>query len=104
MFLLRLQEIFLKLSFAIANNDDTSPLPDIMGIVTSATSSPSAIKAKREIAELGEFVTNQATQAPAFEGSIIKFTRAILDLDVAFLEKVRGMPSMLFLQNEFLCF
>ncbi|KAJ6566665.1 hypothetical protein B0H19DRAFT_1138343 [Mycena capillaripes] len=85
----KLQEIFLKLSFAIANNDDTSPLPDIMGIVNHATSSPSAIKAKREIAELGEFVTNQATQAPAFEGSIIKFTRAILDLDVAFLEKVR---------------
>lgn len=63
----KLQELFLKLSFSIANADDDSALPDVMGRVTNATSSPSAIAARKEIAELGEFVTNSATAAPAFE-------------------------------------
>jgi hypothetical protein len=42
-------------------------LPDVIGTVTNATSSPAALAARKEIAELGEFVTNSAAAAPAFE-------------------------------------
>ena len=39
--------------------------------------------------ELGEFVSNAATSASAFEHGIINYTRNVLDLDVQFLEYVR---------------
>lgn len=85
----RLQELFLQLSFCIAHSDDQSPLPDIIGIVTHATSSPAAIQARKEIAELGEFVSNSARSAPAFERGIIAYTRNVCELDVRFLEQTR---------------
>ncbi|KAF8650910.1 hypothetical protein AX16_005035 [Volvariella volvacea WC 439] len=85
----KIQELFLKLSFNIANNDDDSLLPDIVGIITQATSGPAAIKARREIAEIGEFVTNSATSAPSFERGLIDYTRNVCELDVRFLEQVR---------------
>jgi hypothetical protein len=85
----RLQELYLQLSFSIANSDDQSLLPDVIGIVTHAISSPAAIQARKEIAELGEFVSNAATSAPAFEHGIISYTRDVLDLDVQFLEYIR---------------
>ncbi|KAI3609884.1 sulfite reductase flavoprotein alpha-component [Moniliophthora roreri] len=85
----KLQELYLQLSFSIANSDDQSLLPDVVGIITHATSSPAAIHARKEIAELGEFVSNAATSAPAFERGIITYTRNVLDLDVQFLEYIR---------------
>lgn len=85
----RLQELFLKLSFSIANADDDSPLPDVVGTITNATSCPAARQARKEIAELGEFVTNAATAAPAFEQGIIAYTRLVCELDVKFLEQIR---------------
>ncbi|KAK1218358.1 hypothetical protein PQX77_018956 [Marasmius sp. AFHP31] len=85
----KLQELYLQLSFCIANNDDQSPLPDVIGIVTHASSSPSAVQARKEIAELGEFVSNAATSVSAFEKGIIGYTRNVLELDVRFLEYVR---------------
>ncbi|PVF96909.1 hypothetical protein CPB86DRAFT_708145 [Serendipita vermifera] len=85
----KLQELFLSLSFFIANNDQDSLLPDVIGIVTQAASSPAAIAARKEIAELGEFVTNSATTAPAFQRGIIGYTRSVCDLDVRFLEQIR---------------
>jgi hypothetical protein len=84
-----LQELFLKLSFFIADNDQDSLLPDVVGIVTQAASSPAAIAARKEIAELGEFVTNSATTAPAFQRGIIGYTRGVCELDVRFLEQIR---------------
>lgn len=85
----RLQELYLKLSFSIANSDDESLLPDIVGTITHATSSPAAIAARREIAEIGEFVTNSANAAPSFERGLIEYSRAVCELDVRFLEQVR---------------
>ncbi|KAG7085882.1 hypothetical protein E1B28_003416 [Marasmius oreades] len=85
----KLQELYLQLSFSIANSDDQSLLPDVIGTITHATSSPAAIQARKEIAELGEFVSNAATSAPAFEHGIISYTRNVLNLDVRFLEYVR---------------
>ncbi|KAL0577411.1 hypothetical protein V5O48_004576 [Marasmius crinis-equi] len=85
----KIQELYLQLSFSIANSDDQSLLPDVVGIITQATSSPAAIQARKEIAELGEFVSNAATSAPAFEHGIISYTRNVLELDVRFLEYVR---------------
>lgn len=64
-------------------------LPDVVGMVTQATSSPAAIHARKEIAELGEFVSNSATSAPAFERGIIAYTKNVCELDVRFLEQIR---------------
>ena len=84
-----MQELYLKLSFNIANNEDESLLPDIIGTITHATASPAAIAARREIAEVGEFVSNSATSAPSFERGLINYTRTVCELDVKFLEQVR---------------
>ncbi|KAG8776015.1 hypothetical protein FRC16_004643, partial [Serendipita sp. 398] len=85
----KLQELFLSLSFFIADSDRDSLLPDVVGIITQAASSPAAVAARKEIAELGEFVTNSATSAPAFQRGIIDYTRSICELDVRFLEQIR---------------
>jgi hypothetical protein len=85
----KLQALFLSLSFFIADNDNHSLLPDVIGTVTQASSSPAAITARKEIAELGEFVTNSATAAPAFQRGIIAYTRNVCELDVRFLEQIR---------------
>ncbi|KAG8823264.1 hypothetical protein FRC17_009376 [Serendipita sp. 399] len=84
----KLQELFLSLSFFIADSDRDSLLPDVIGIVMQAASSPAAVIARKEIAELGEFVTNSATSAPAFQRGIIDYTRGICELDIRFLEQI----------------
>lgn len=85
----KIQELYLKLSFNIARNEDDSLLPDIVGVIAQATASPAAVQARREIAEIGEFVSNSATSAPSFERGLIDYTRQVCELDVRFLEQVR---------------
>ncbi|CCA74881.1 related to nitric-oxide synthase, salivary gland [Serendipita indica DSM 11827] len=85
----KLQELTLTLSFYVADHDQESLLPDIVGTITQAGSSPAAVAARKEVAELGEFVSNSATSAPAFQHGIIAYTRNICELDVRFIEQIR---------------
>ncbi|KAF8536061.1 hypothetical protein BDD12DRAFT_935731 [Trichophaea hybrida] len=86
----KLQELFVKLSFTLvsAQHNFNSRLPDIMGIVARAQSSPAATAAQKEIAQVGEYVCDSST-AQAFERSIIQYAQAVTELDVRFLEQVR---------------
>ena len=89
MFGTKLQELYLSLSFYVADHDNGSLLPDVVGTITRAGSSPAAVAARKEVAELGEFVSSSATSAPTFQHGIIAYTRSICELDVRFLEQIR---------------
>jgi hypothetical protein len=79
----------VKLSFTLvsAYNSD-SRLPDVMGIVARAQSSPSSTAAQKEVAQVGEYVCDSST-AQSFERGIIQYAQAVTELDVRFLEQVR---------------
>ncbi|PGH21294.1 hypothetical protein AJ80_03344 [Polytolypa hystricis UAMH7299] len=82
-------EIYLKLSFAVVNSSSTmTKLPDVMGSMNRARSSPAALKAMKEISELGQFVCN-GQSAQFHENGIINYAQAVTELDVSFLEQVR---------------
>lgn len=83
-----MQELFVKLSFAVASTDEQVQIPDIIGTITHANSSSAAIAARKSIAEVGEFIGASAT-AQAFETGIVTFAHAVTELDVQFLEHIR---------------
>jgi hypothetical protein len=85
----RLQELFVKLSFALMSaHTSDSRLPDVMGIVARAQSSPAAAAAQKEVAQIGEYVCDSST-AQASERGIIQYAQAVTELDVRFLEQIR---------------
>ncbi|CAO2656703.1 Nn.00g055060.m01.CDS01 [Neocucurbitaria sp. VM-36] len=86
----KLQEMFLKISYSIANA--VAPnirLPDIVGNVTRAQSGPNAVKAMREISEVGQFISNNSKSARFQENGILKYAQTITELDITFLEQIR---------------
>ncbi|PSN69753.1 hypothetical protein BS50DRAFT_618748 [Corynespora cassiicola Philippines] len=86
----KLQEIYLKLSYALANAVAPNVrLPDIIGTITRAHSSPDATKAMKEISEIGQFVSNNSKSARFHENGILKYAQTITELDVTFLEQIR---------------
>ncbi|KAF8471890.1 hypothetical protein BDZ91DRAFT_716758 [Kalaharituber pfeilii] len=85
----KLQELFVKLSFTLVSaHNSGSRLPDVMGMVARAQSSPASSSAQREIAQIGEYVCD-STSAQSLERSIIQYAQAVTELDVRFLEQVR---------------
>ena len=96
----KMQELHLKLSYALASlksGSSTSRFPDIIGIVTRAQSSPASAQASNEIAQIGQFVCN--SQGAQFqENGILKYAQTVTALDVEFLEEIlsevcKGMES-----------
>ncbi|KAF2831689.1 hypothetical protein CC86DRAFT_275958, partial [Ophiobolus disseminans] len=86
----KLQEIYLKISYSLANaiTPDVR-LPDIIGTITRTQSGANAAKAMREISEVGQFVSNNAQTARFHENGILKFAQQVTELDMTFLEQVR---------------
>lgn len=86
----KLQEIYLKLSFAMANTVAPNVrLPDIVGTITRAHSSPHATKSMQEVSHIGQFVSNNSKSARFHENAIIRYAQAATELDVGFLEHIR---------------
>ncbi|KAF1959206.1 hypothetical protein CC80DRAFT_467607 [Byssothecium circinans] len=86
----KLQEIYLKLSFAMANAlAPTVRLPDIIGMITRAHSSPDASKAMQEVSHIGQFVSNNSKSARFHENGILRYAQTVTELDVSFLEQIR---------------
>src|SRR2546423_10206688 len=86
----QLQEIYLKLSFAVANSGMPNVrLPDIIGTVTRAQTSTDAATTSKEISEIGQFVCNSGKTAQFHENGILRYAEAATELDVRFLEQVR---------------
>ena len=63
-------------------------LPDVVGIVTRAHSSPASLSAAKEIAQIGQFICNSKC-AQFQEQGIIHYAQAVTELDIDFLEQVR---------------
>ncbi|PVH94808.1 hypothetical protein DM02DRAFT_675942 [Periconia macrospinosa] len=86
----KLQEIYLKLSYGLANAVTPNVrLPDVIGTITRAQSSPAATKSMREISEIGQFVCNSSTSARFHENGILRYAQTVTEMDVRFLEQVR---------------
>ncbi|KAF8712312.1 Indoleamine 2,3-dioxygenase, partial [Rhizoctonia solani] len=84
----KIHELYFKLTFVLASGSDEGNLPDLMGAITRAHSSPASIAARKTIAEIGGFVGNSAS-AQAFENGIIAYAHAAIELDLQLLERVR---------------
>ena len=69
-------------------------LPDIVGTVTRAQSSPDATKAMKEVSEIGQFVTAIAHSARFHENGILKYAQTVTEMDVKFLEQIRDEAAL----------
>jgi len=86
----KLQELYLKLSFTMANAVTPNVrLPDIIGSITRAQSSSYATKAMQEVSQVGQFVSNNSTSARFHENGILRYAQTVTELDVSFLEQIR---------------
>ncbi|KAH9208301.1 hypothetical protein DL95DRAFT_527505 [Leptodontidium sp. 2 PMI_412] len=88
----KMQELYLKLSYALASfksGSSSSRFPDIIGIVTRAQSSAASAQASNEIAQIGQFVCN-SHGAQFQENGILKYAQTVTTLDVEFLEEILG--------------
>jgi cytochrome b involved in lipid metabolism len=86
----KLQELHLKLTFGLVNSGTPDMrVPDVIGIITRTLSSRAAATASKEIAHIGEFVCN-SQDAQFQENGILRYARTVTELDVQFLEEVRG--------------
>lgn len=87
----KLQEIYLKISFAFANaSSSTTPskLPDVLGIIARAKGSGDAVKASNEISQIGQFTCNSES-ARHHEKGIIAYAQRSVQYDMEFLEAIR---------------
>ncbi len=86
----KLQELHLKLTFGLVNSGTPDMrVPDVIGIITRTLSSPASATASKEIARIGEFVCN-SQDAQFQENGILRYAGTVTELDVQFLEEVRG--------------
>ncbi|KAF2703230.1 hypothetical protein K504DRAFT_508145 [Pleomassaria siparia CBS 279.74] len=86
----KLQEIYLKLSYSMANTIAPNlRLPDIIGTITRAQSSPDTTKAMKEVSEIGQFVCHNSKSARFHENGILSYSQAVTQLDLKFMEQIR---------------
>lgn len=88
----KLQEIYLKLSFVLASSSGSAGplrLADVLGIVARAQSSSQAVATSSEVSQIGQFTAN-SDAARFHEKGIIAYASKSVDLDMEFLEEIRG--------------
>lgn len=87
----KLQEIYLKISFTLANastSHNSSQLPDVLGTVARAKGSKDAVTAANEISQIGHF-TSDSDAARHHEKGIIAYAQNSVQFDMEFLENIR---------------
>lgn len=86
----KFQELVLKLSFTMANNSggNDTKLPDILGAISRAKTSPSAVATSKEIALVGQLVCD-GESARFQERGIIDYANKSVQLDIELLEDIR---------------
>lgn len=91
----KLQEIYLKLSYSLANAlAPNVRLPDIIGTITRAQSSPDTTRAMKEVSEIGQFVCNNSKSARFHENGILRYAQTVTELDMKFLEQIRDEAGL----------
>ncbi|KAF2688123.1 hypothetical protein K458DRAFT_361117 [Lentithecium fluviatile CBS 122367] len=86
-----LQELYLKLSFTLANSSSSAgptKLPDVLGIIARAKGSTDAVTASNEISQIGQFTCNSES-ARHHEKGIITYAQRSVQYDMEFLESIR---------------
>ncbi|KAL3420190.1 sulfite reductase flavoprotein alpha-component [Phlyctema vagabunda] len=87
----KLQELYLKLSFTLANatiGPDSSRLPDVLGIIARAKSSADAMTTSSEVSQIGQFTCN--SEAARFhERGILEYAKNSVELNMQLLEGIR---------------
>ncbi|KAF2661021.1 hypothetical protein K491DRAFT_687814 [Lophiostoma macrostomum CBS 122681] len=86
-----LQELYLKISFMLANASSSSGsanLPDVLGIIARAKGSNDAVSTSNEISQIGQFVCN-SDAARHHEKGIIAYAQRSVEFDMEFLESIR---------------
>ncbi|KAL2064033.1 hypothetical protein VTL71DRAFT_4527 [Oculimacula yallundae] len=87
----KLQELYLKLSFTMANatsNSNSSRIPDVLGSIARAKSSPDAMTTTTEISQIGQF-TCDSEAARFHERGILEYVKRSVKLDIELLEGIR---------------
>jgi len=85
----KLQELYLKLTFAlVSSGTPETRVSDVIGIITRAQASADSATAANEIAQIGQFVCN-SQNAQFQENGILRYSQAVTELDVQFLEEIR---------------
>ena len=88
----KLQELVLKLSFMLANaatiGADTR-LPDVLGIIARAKTSPDAVATSQEVALIGQFVCDSSSTVRFAERGIFNYASKSVELDIELLEDIR---------------
>lgn len=100
----KIQELYLKLSFALANNSINSSglsgsnnLPDVLGIIARAKGSQDAATTTNEVSSIGQFTSDSET-ARFHERGIVEYARNSIQINMELLEGIReeacrGMDS-----------
>jgi len=87
----KLQELYLKLSFTLANaaaSSRSNRLPGVLGIVARAKSSPDAMITSGEVSQIGQF-TCDSEAARFHERGILEYARTSVQLNMELLESIR---------------
>ncbi|KAK3938520.1 sulfite reductase [NADPH] flavoprotein alpha-component [Diplogelasinospora grovesii] len=88
----KLQELVLKLSFTVADAAATGTdmrLPDILGIIARAKTSPDALATSQEVALVGQFVCDGSGNVRFAERGIFHYAAKCVELDIELLEDMR---------------
>ncbi|KAK4236570.1 sulfite reductase [NADPH] flavoprotein alpha-component [Achaetomium macrosporum] len=88
----KLQELVLKLSFSLADTAASGAdtrLPDVLGIIARAKTSPDAISTSQEVALVGKFVCESSRNVRFAERGIFNYAARSVELDIELLEDIR---------------
>lgn len=88
----KLQELVLKLSFALADAaaaGTNKQLPDVLGIIARAKTSSNAVATSQEVALVGQFICESSSNVRFAERGIFNYAAKSVELDVELLEDIR---------------
>ncbi|KAI1477970.1 hypothetical protein F4774DRAFT_180178 [Daldinia eschscholtzii] len=88
----KLQELVLKLSFSLANAGGAGAniqLPDVLGAVARANTSPDAVQCMNEVALVGQFICGTSDTLRFHERGVFAYAAKSVELDIELLEDLR---------------
>jgi cytochrome b involved in lipid metabolism len=99
-----LRDIHLKVSTMLLTSKAPLP-PDIVGLITLAHTSRAATKSRNTIAQLGDRLSRGTVKVQNFTEGLIAYSKAVTELDVKFLERIReeiciGLDALTTLQLQ----
>lgn len=89
----KLQELVLKLSFSLASvsvaGGIEANLPDILGTIARAKTSPDAITCTKELGRVGELIVDKEGSLRFYERGVFMYAAKSVELDIELLEGLR---------------